>query len=138
MSSVGRELKPTKFGIETQADATAPQPDRFGQLIDDQKDSSMGGAPSAAEIQKFHFKSDVDSSPRALHHTLGPRRNQASPGNHIHDGITSPKLGALQPGTSAQTPVPVLVLTGAKGGNVALTNLINMLKNHINFMDNTT
>ena len=32
----------------------------------------------------YHFTSDVDSSTIAKHHTLGVRRNQASPGNHLH------------------------------------------------------
>lgn len=138
MSNVGKELKPTKFGITSIEEQPVTQPDRYGQTQSDVKDASMGGAPSALEVQQFHFKSDVDSSQRALHHTLGPRRNQASPGNHIHDGVSSPKLGALAIGTSGNAPIPALVLTGAKGGNVALTNLIAMLKNHINFTDNTT
>lgn len=34
----------------------------------------------------YHYESDVDSSTIAKHHTLGPRRNQASPGNHSHTG----------------------------------------------------
>jgi hypothetical protein len=75
-----------------------------------------------------HESSDVDSSRRAKHHTLGTARNQASPGDHIHDGVVSKKTGA---GLG-------LVLTGSKGGNVALANLITMLKTVIEFTDSTT
>lgn len=32
-----------------------------------------------------HEESDVDSSKTALHHTLGPGKYQAAPGDHIHD-----------------------------------------------------
>jgi hypothetical protein len=34
----------------------------------------------------------VDQSFIAQHHTLGPLTNQASPGDHIHDGTTSKRL----------------------------------------------
>lgn len=137
MSNVGKELKPSKFSIESIEPKQDPKPNQFGQQPD-ARNSSMGEAPSAAEVQRFHFTSDVDSSARALHHTLGTRRNQAAPGNHIHDGISSPRLGARAVGTSAQATVPALVLVGAKGGNVALTNLIALLKNFIDFTDSTT
>jgi len=42
-----------------------------------------------------HKNSDRDSSPWAIHHTLGPRRNQASPGDHTHDGGTSLELSQI-------------------------------------------
>lgn len=44
------------------------------------------------ESEKLHRFSDVDSSWRAQHHTLGTGKNQASPGDHIHDGVTSKAL----------------------------------------------
>lgn len=40
-------------------------------------------------VVHLHQRSDVDSSWSSQHHTLGPRANQAAPGNHIHDGGTS-------------------------------------------------
>jgi hypothetical protein len=135
------ELKPTKFGVTpNKPNEIQPvtKPDRFGQVYDNQKDQSAGDVPSAHEINRSHSQSDVDSSQRSQHHTLGTGRNQASPGNHIHDGITSPKLGPMQMDPAGDNVIPALVLTGAKGGNVALTNLINMLKSVINFTDNTT
>lgn len=83
---------------------------------------------SAQQALRLHEFSDKDSSPLAQHHTLGPRRHQASPGNHNHDGSTSPKLGAGKG----------LTLTGSTGGNVALQNLIAMLQQVVEFTDNTT
>ena len=47
---------------------------------------------SAGEVNDFHSNSDVDKSTLAQHHTLGPQPNQASPGDHAHDGRTSKKL----------------------------------------------
>lgn len=44
------------------------------------------------EVKDFHLNSDVDQSFIAQHHTLGSLTNQASPGDHIHDGSTSKKL----------------------------------------------
>lgn len=135
------ELKPTKFGITPgKPNELQPvtEPDKFGQVHNNQKDVSAGGVPSAIEVKRAHTMSDADSSPHSQHHTLGTGRNQSSPGNHIHDGITSPKLGPLQMDPAGDSTIPALVLTGAKGGNVALTNLIAMLKNFINFTDNTT
>lgn len=78
------------------------------------------------EVNRFHEHSDVDSSTLAQHHTLGPKPNQASPGDHKHDGVTSKKLMAG------------VTVTGSKGGNVALTNLITALSNSLGFTDTTT
>lgn len=47
---------------------------------------------SAGEVNDFHSNSDVDKSTLAQHHTLGPQPNQASPGDHNHDGRNSRKL----------------------------------------------
>lgn len=138
---VGRELTPIKFGIQPGNEldpSPVTKPDKFGQVYDNQKDHTAGDVPSALESRHQHRQSDVDSGQQAQHHTLGQRRNQASPGNHIHDGVTSPKIGALVVGSSASQPVPAFTLTGSKGGNVALTNLITFLKLHFNFTDSTT
>jgi hypothetical protein len=138
---VGRELKPTKFGIQS-GNSLDPspitKPDKFGQVYNAEKDVAGGNVPSPEESNRAHFNSDVDSSRLSLHHTLGSGRNQASPGNHIHDGVTSPKIGAMKVGTSGNDLVPSFTLTGSKGGNVALTNLITFLKLHFNFTDTTT
>lgn len=44
---------------------------------------------SPQEVSQFHRQSDVNSSPLAQHHTLGIQPNQASPGDHTHDGKDS-------------------------------------------------
>lgn len=46
-------------------------------------------------IIDLHKNSDVDSSNLAQHHTLGPRHNQSSPGDHTHDGKTSAILSQI-------------------------------------------
>lgn len=79
-------------------------------------------------VARIHARDDVDSNQQAHHHTIGVKHDQASSGDHTHDGVGSRKLGANQG----------FILTGAKGGNVALTNLIAMLKNFIEFTDSTT
>jgi hypothetical protein len=42
--------------------------------------------PPGQVVEDFHENSDVDSRAEAQHHTLGPSPNQASPGDHVHDG----------------------------------------------------
>ena len=49
--------------------------------------------PTATESTKDHSNSDVDSSVTAQHHTLGGQHNQASPGDHDHDGKSSRRIG---------------------------------------------
>lgn len=48
---------------------------------------------NAAEVNKFHANSDIDSAVTAQHHTLGILHNQSSPGDHLHDGKSSKRLG---------------------------------------------
>lgn len=45
--------------------------------------------PSPQEVNRFHTKSDVDSSRTAQHHTIGLGANQVSSGQHNHDGNNS-------------------------------------------------
>lgn len=49
--------------------------------------------PSSTDVAKMHTNSDVDSTVVAQHHTLGIQHNQASPGDHKHDGKSSKKIG---------------------------------------------
>jgi hypothetical protein len=56
-----------------------------------QTNQSDNNTPEKAAVTA-HLKSDVDSSPVSQHHTLGVSTNQASPGDHIHDGRSSRKL----------------------------------------------
>ena len=73
----------------------------------------------------FHAFSDVDSDSSAQHHTLGPGVTQASPGAHSHDGSTS---NILFSGT----------VTGSRGGNAALANLISTISSQTGIIDGTT
>lgn len=82
--------------------------------------------PSANEVSKYHTNDDVDGGPRSHHHSLGNLRGQASPGDHIHDGGSSKSL------------MDDITITGAKGGNVALANLITALSKALGFTDGTT
>ncbi len=50
--------------------------------------------PTSTESTKAHSNSDVDSSVTSQHHTLGVQHNQASPGDHTHNGKSSKKIGA--------------------------------------------
>lgn len=73
----------------------------------------------------FHAFSDVDSDQGAQHHTLGPGVNQAASGSHTHDGNNSPLLFN---GT----------ITGSRGGNAAVANLISILCQQTGMIDGTT
>lgn len=42
--------------------------------------------------REIHIHSDLDRGPRSQHHTLGRGPNQASPGNHNHDGRSAPQV----------------------------------------------
>lgn len=55
-------------------------------------------APSPVEVNRIHFKSDVDSGFRAQHHTLGTGHDQSSPGDHSHDGFNSRPITSGVPG----------------------------------------
>ncbi len=90
-------------------------------------DSKRKGA-TPREVAAFHAGSDVDSSTFSQHHTLGVKHNQATYGDHSHDGKSSRLVGDGQN----------LTVSGAKGGNAALTSLIAMLQQVIKFTDNTT
>lgn len=98
--------------------------DPFGNIKQDKKRATA----DPREVNAFHASSDLDSGVNAQHHTLGIKHTQGSPGDHVHDGSSSRKVGANMN----------LSVTGAKGGNAALTSLLAMLKNVIEFNDTTT
>jgi chemotaxis response regulator CheB len=58
--------------------------------------------------------------------TLGAGNLQASPGDHKHDGTTSKKL------------MTGITISGSKGGNAALADLITKLAAALGFTDATT
>lgn len=49
---------------------------------------------SAGQVNDFHANSDVDKSTLSQHHTLGIQPNQASPGDHNHDGRNSRRISS--------------------------------------------
>lgn len=66
------------------------------------------------EVANLHRHSDVNSSPLAQHHTLGIQPNQASPGDHTHDGIRSVFIDTVP--TAAMVPF-------TPSGNIASGNV---------------
>ena len=98
--------------------------DPFGKVKTDRSNTNA----STREVTNFHSKADTDGSPLAIHHTLGIDRNQAAPGNHVHDGKASPKIGR---GLN-------LTVTGSRGGNAALASLLTALHQVIDFNDTTS
>lgn len=50
-------------------------------------------SPSSSAVNSFHNNSDADSAVTAQHHTLGIQHNQASPGDHLHNGKSSKRIG---------------------------------------------
>lgn len=98
--------------------------DPFGAIKNDKRRAG----PEPREVALMHSRSDVDSSTSAQHHTLGIGHNQAPPGDHAHDGKSSRKIGT---GLN-------LSISGARGGNAAVISIIAMLKNVIEFTDNTS
>lgn len=71
-------LKPSDSGVEKKAPEPLPR--------------STKKSPTTKEVTDFHVNSDKDGSRTALHHTLGPKPNQAASGNHTHDGGDSAQL----------------------------------------------
>jgi hypothetical protein len=98
--------------------------DPFGPIRSDKK--PIG--PSPQEVHQLHNRSDVDASVLSQHHTLGIKHTQAAPGDHVHDGIGSRKIGA---GLG-------ITVTGSRGGNAALASLLTALAKVMEFTDSTT
>lgn len=90
--------------------------------------------PSPAEVRTFHTRADVDAATTAMHHTLGTKRNQATAGDHVHDGRNSRLIGS---GTGA-------TLTGVKTAptlaqlSTVMDNLVILLKKYIEITDSRT
>lgn len=128
---VGRTLKPIKFGIAG-TDMPKHPVDEFGQKYNSDDDRSKWSGESPQDSRKIHSRSDTDTSPRALHHTLGPSHNQASPGDHIHDGSTSRKLGPLEmdPTNPGKTRPKLTIPVGA-----TVADIVTLLHEVIEFRE---
>ncbi len=82
--------------------------------------------PPPQEVNAFHERSDVDGNPNSQHHTLGTGHNQAASGDHTHNGMNSKRL------------MSGITVTGSRGGNAALTDLVNKLSAALGFTNGTT
>ena len=96
--------------------------DPFGVI----KEPAQRQTPPPREVNSFHARDDVDSSPLSHHHTLGIKHSQAAAGDHKHDGVGSSKL------------MDGITVSGSKGGNAALADLISKLATALGFTDATT
>ena len=67
------------------------------------------------EVERLHIEADTDAADGAIHHTLGPRKGQAAPGDHDHRGGNSVAL------------LQGVKLTGSRSGGTALVNIIAAL-----------
>lgn len=83
-------------------------------------------APEAREVNRFHTNSDVDKDGQSLHHTLGPNRGQAAPGDHRHRGDDSMLLfegetitGSRTNGTAVQSIIALLTQFGVTDSTTA-------------------
>lgn len=82
--------------------------------------------PPSKDVTDFHTNSDVDAHKEAQHHTIGTGVNQAASGAHNHRGGDSVRLGVG------------LKITGAKGGNTALSSVIAAMVEILGVEDQTT
>lgn len=76
----------------------------------------MMSLPELSDLfRNAHKRSDVDATPKSLHHTLGEGSNQASKGNHNHDGVYLKQVESIRaPGDANQAITAVEAdITGA-------------------------
>jgi hypothetical protein len=79
---------------------------------------------SAGEVNDFHSNSDVDKSTLSQHHTLGIQPNQASPGDHTHDGRNSRRIQTddlVTPDISYQPQGDALITSPTFDGDPLIT-----------------
>lgn len=139
MSKLGKNLTPTKFGVTENPNT---QVNEFGQVYNTDNDQSAGDVPTPHSTDRLHARSDVDSNSKAQHHTLGNGANQSSPGDHIHDGISSKKIGPVQQNTikpdSAdpstwyqEEPIPEWTIPAS----YTLADVVDLMHKFVNFRE---
>jgi len=76
-------------------------------------DGTIGfGVPGGgADINRLHDYDDKDIGILAHHHTLGINYSQASPGDHVHDGIFSKKLALSARGNKNANTTTITTIT---------------------------
>lgn len=96
-----------------------------GVIITGATRGAGGVTPPGQEVNDFHARSDVDASRYAQHHTLGLKHNQASPGDHTHDGINSKLLTPSEPPPAGGTTFLTTLLAAqlALSANNTLVNV---------------
>jgi hypothetical protein len=55
--------------------------------------ANVPNVATSVEVNRFHSNSDVDAAVTGQHHTLGILHTQGSPGDHLHDGKSSKRIG---------------------------------------------
>lgn len=125
-------LEPAKFDVNkfrrtsTTTTTEASTPDQFGQQYNSDYDRSKWSDITPADSRRQHARADTDMSPRSAHHTLGIKHSQASPGDHIHDGTTSKKIGPLQM-TSGGTTQAVWTIPASP----TVADIVNLIKRFV-------
>lgn len=76
---------------------------------------------SSDDVERLHQNADTDVRRESLHHTLGRRPTQASPGNHVHDGYDSEKIPAENIDWGSGSGVIPAVRTGPTSKRNAVT-----------------
>lgn len=107
MTDDSHVLKPTALSVDKTKTTSL---DKFGQSYNSDDDLSKWSDITPALTRKMHSRADTDLSPNSLHHTLGIKHSQASPGDHTHNGVTSKKIGPLEKtssGSQAEWILPV-------------------------------
>jgi len=90
--------------------------------------------PTALEVNLLHTKDDVDGGQQSHHHTLGPGRNQAATGLHIHDGSNGRLIGKDMGLALTGLKVPATVADC----NVLINSLYNALSKVMDLRDART
>jgi hypothetical protein len=125
-----RILRPTNLDVNKFRRSQTNTPDQFGQQYNADSDPSKLSPESPQESRRSHLRADTDVGPRSLHHTLGIKSGQASPGNHDHTGITGKKIGPLEMDpsnlgkTRAEWTIPVAP---------SVADLVTLLSKFVNF-----
>ena len=103
---------------------------RYGERVRDAqepKTKKEDPSPSSNVVTKFHKNADTDVRKESIHHTLGSRPSQASPGDHTHNGGDSKQIlegftivgSKSSPSTMWPSIIACLVRLGAEDSTTA-------------------
>jgi hypothetical protein len=82
----------TPYGPNNSGPITSQNPNINSRALQVPDNSGSETFPTAHEVANFHRNADTNKRPEAIHHSLGTGHNQASFGDHIHDGSTGVQL----------------------------------------------